>query len=319
MPQYAGDMALIMQHANLTPQTPVVYAPALPVLVQQKELGTFEIQQEKFLNWIGKTKSAFVSNTGGGKASENYLIATDWHIPYHNEEKMAQMVEEFLAEFGSGNLVIGGDFLDGYSMNSYGQSKVAPFSEEIAAGRVVLEWLASKFDNIILIDDNHVDGRFRRILEKKIPADLHFLIQNPYDFLISGLPNVTHARKTYKNGIEIGWFVQIGDCIVAHAETHSAVPMKPVAALSDWIDNWNFELGLGQIRCVMEAHVHKLGMYYLPGRNRLIIETGSLVSPEGVGYSMGADLKYKPATNGCVWMVQENGVTNFNKTRVVSL
>lgn len=283
------------------------------------DLGEYDSQLVQFFDWIGKTQNAYKPNDGT-QTTENYLVATDWHIPWHNKEKVGKAVLDFIAKFGKGSLIIGGDFIDGYELNSYSVTKGTTLKEEMAAARLMLEWLSSVFETIVLIDDNHMTGRWRRMIAKQLSPSVQEMFAgiDPYTIMIKDLPNVRLARKTYKNGAKIGWFHVVGDCLIAHAETHSAVAMKPVMNVMAYFDHARKRLGIPEIRCYMEAHVHKLGgPYFVPGRDIAVYETGCLAAEEAVDYGWDASLKYKPIENGVVHLVQHDGVTDHNETRVV--
>lgn len=289
-----------------------------------KPKSPYDKKVDLFKQFIGWKEPAFEVKTDGDLDAENkaWLVATDWHIPYHDEVKMKKCIADFKEvhkDYKFHGLVIGGDYMDGYHLNSYGiDDRPSMFKDELTAGKIVLEWLSSLFDEIIVLDDNHIDGRYRKAM-LKVDVQLHFLSQHPYDYLVEGIPNTRRATETYKNGVPLGWFTVVGDAFIGHAETHGAQPMKPSCNLSAWVDNWEHDLGLGKIRVVMEAHVHKGGEYVLPGKDRKLIETGCLVSGKGVSYSMQADIKYKPVVNGCVYLIQKNGRTDFNKTRFIHI
>lgn len=255
--------------------------------------------------------------------SAAWLVAGDWHIPYVDKTKMHKMVNDFIMEnqhIGLHGLVINGDFLDGYALNSFGKDDRAErFQDEVSEGRIILNWLSSVFDEIIVVDDNHVTSRFKKLLEGKIDPQLHFLIQDPYDMLTHGFGNVRRSNKTYLNGEEIGWFTQVGDAILCHAEVHSSAPLKAVHYMAEWFTTWQKELGLSDFKCVVQSHVHKGGEYWIPGKDIKVLEAGCLVTARGVKYSMKADAKYKPPVNGAVHLIQHNGVTDLNKTKFVKL
>jgi hypothetical protein len=278
--------------------------------------NTYDEDSKKFFAWLGKTRSQFRPKPGGVK-TENTLVMTDVHIPYEDSGKVVRACEEFLAEHGSGSLVLGGDLLDGYSLNSYGKFKESSLKQEMARGREYLEYFSSIFEHVYLIDDNHLHGRWQRWVAKNVAPDMQHLLMHPYDVIVRDLPNVEHVSRTYANGAKLGWFLVLGDAMICHAETHSGIPMRPVNKVSDWVDTWGKTLGLPEIRCCLLAHVHKIGSYILPGKDRLIMETGCMVSWEGVSYSMGPECKYKPIVQGVIHLIQENGRTDFNRTKFV--
>ena len=184
---------------------------------------------------------------------------------------------------------------------------------------MVLEFLAENFEEVIVMDDNHIHSRWLRHIAKALTPDLHFLLTHPYDYLVSGLPNVKRASQTTTNKFaeEIGWFYQLGDAVFTHAELSSAVEFRTARKAQEYLKKWAPIFGMGPIRFVAQAHNHKLGIYH--DYDSAIAFTGCMLSLDAVRYSMAATATGSPPIAGYLVLVQENGVTDLVDTRVVRM
>lgn len=311
---------LITKHVTL-PELRSIYRDAAGDVAIGKTVvapGDYDDDVKAFFDFIGKTKDAFEPHEKKEFGDKQIsIIVTDWHVPYHDKEKVDKIVERWAGK--ADRLIIGGDYLNGSQLSTYPKTVVEDFRKECTEGRILLEYLASKFPEVVLLDDNHVHSRWQRYVSKVLTPDLHFLTIHPYDFLTAGIPNVVRAKAThtFEHKDELGWFYVIGDAVIAHAESHSAVEMRPARKVEEFVRKWGPIFGLPQIRFVAQAHNHKLGMYH--DLDSAVAMTGCIVSLEGLTYSMGPELKGSPPIHGYVVLVQENGRTNLEETNVVRL
>lgn len=281
--------------------------------------GGYNDSVQAFFDFIGKTNDAIAGNVKV-KQDDNVItiVITDVHVPYHDMEKIEKVVKRWSGV--AHRLVIGGDFLNGTQLSSHPKTIVEDFKKECTEGRVLLEYLASKFPEVVLLDDNHVHSRWGRYISKVLTPDLHFLTIHPYDFLTAGIPNVVRAKAThsFEHRDEIGWFYVFGDAVIAHAEVSSAVDMKPARKVEEFVRKWRPVLELPEIRFVMQAHCHRLGIVH--ETDSAVAMTGCMVTLEGLTYSMSAELKGHPPTHGYVVVVQDkNGKTILEECQVVKL
>lgn len=276
----------------------------------------FDDDLAAFYKWLGKSRS-IERQKEKVKSDSNItrtLVVSDVHIPYHNQELLRRAVD---AEKGKSNaLVILGDFLNGTSLSDHAKLSVEDFREEMKQGRMQLELLSAEFDEVWITDDNHVHSRAERMLGFKIPPDLHFLFNHPYDLLCAGLPNVrrsselTALRTKYHK--EFGWLHILGeDCVMAHGEV-SGMDFAAVRKVQKFANNWKRHLGIKEVRCVVEAHTHQTGQYH--DDDCLLMYSGCLVDLEGITYSMSAKACGGPPRNGYCVIVQENGRTNLEES-----
>jgi hypothetical protein len=274
-----------------------------------------------FFQYIGKKSDVFEKkqkpNLGRKQVS---IIATDWHVPYHDKEKVKRLVDEWGSKGKKADrLIIGGDFLNGDKLSIHVKMVHEDFKKEMTEGRLLLEYLASEFPEVVLVDDNHVHSRWQKLLGTVLSPDLHFLTVHPYDYLTAGLENVVRAGNTIPSelGKEFGWLYNIGDAVIAHSEVSSSQEMKSVRATQAFVNKWRPVLNIPEIKFVAQSHVHKLAMYH--DYDSAVALTGCMVSLEGLKYSMGAKAAGGPPIHGYIVLVQEDGKTNLEETKVVRL
>jgi hypothetical protein len=289
------------------------------------EQREYEQKVKDFKNWMGEKDLPFTpKNPLEPDAEEKaWLVTGDQHIPYHNKPILNQIIQDFLQKHKHikfKGLVLNGDLMDGYHMNSYGRDdKHKDLKQELVEARIFLSYVSSLFDEIIVVDDNHIQGRQDRYREQQLDYQLSFTMRDINDMLVEGFPNVKRAKKIYANGEELGWFTKIGDdAIAGHYEVSASGPLGAAMKFSDWVDNWSDELGLGKINLIIEAHVHKGGEYIIPGSGRKIIEGGCVVSPAAIRYAMKPNAKgSKPPVLGATYVVQKNGKSVINECKFV--
>jgi len=91
--------------------------------------------------------------------SGNWAVASDLHVPYH-DEKMVLSLVEISQQNNIKNLIIAGDLLDFSSISSF-ISKAVDLNDEIDAAQAVLSFLFQYFEKIVLIPGNH-EFRFNK-------------------------------------------------------------------------------------------------------------------------------------------------------------
>lgn len=97
------------------------------------------------------------------------LVFNDVHIPYHDPENLALLVD-IAVDIDVDRVVIAGDLLDFYNVNSYGKHPDVEtvLEEEISAGREFLELLRERLPTaeIVFLFGNHEDRLDRYIVDK---------------------------------------------------------------------------------------------------------------------------------------------------------
>ena len=221
----------------------------------------------------------------------------DMHIPFEVEDQ----VQEAVNMGATADICVASEISDFYSISRFNKNFSIPLEVEIDKIIRLYEFLSSKFPYVFVIQANH-DNRVGRQFTDLPPA-LALLVKtsNMLKYLARPFANIAVVDQ---------WYIQINDTIFAHAEAFSSVDMKVGVKVRDWMRDWTEALDLQPFRCIVQGHVHQLGVTYRNGTK--IIESGCLCyQPD---YSVER-LYARPQVNGFVEVVQDHGRTNFELTR----
>jgi hypothetical protein len=221
----------------------------------------------------------------------------DLHIPFEVEDQ----VQEAINMSATADICVASEISDFYSISRFNKNFSIPLEVEIDKIIRLYEFLSSKFPYVFVIQANH-DNRVGKQFTDLPPA-LALLIKtsNMLRYLARPFANIAVVDQ---------WYIQINDTIFAHAEAFSSVDMKVGVKVRDWMRDWTEALDLQPFRCIVQGHVHQLGVTYRNGTK--IIESGCLCyQPD---YSVER-LYARPQVNGFVEVVQDHGRTNFELTR----
>ena len=225
------------------------------------------------------------------------LCLGDLHIPFEVEEQIQQAVNMS----ATADICIASEISDFYSISRFNKNFSIPLEVEIDKIIRLYEFLALKFSYVFVIQANH-DIRVGKQFTD-LPQALALLVKtnNMLKFLARPFSNIAVTDQ---------WFLEINDTIVSHADAFSSVDMKVGVKVRDWMRDWTEALDLQPFRCIVQGHVHQLGVTYRNGTK--IIESGCLCyQPD---YSVER-LYARPQVNGFVSIVQDHGRTNFELSR----
>ena len=275
----------------------------------------FEAAYEEFNRYIGYAPHEFEIPKSLEAQRRRYLVLSDLHIPFHNKEALASIVQSHPEMDG---VILAGDFLDCYSLSRFLKERDAPLQDELAQGKAVLTTLAERYPKVWAIGGNH-ERRSLNFFAQRLPAELLFLVSyNLLEYITHNLPNVEIVKNEHKD-VTTEHFFELGDCVIAHAETTSKVPLKHVQGFEEWLRKWRYALEQKSWRAIMQAHSHQGGQFYAHGGEILWMELGSLVTLKGMDYALRGDVKYSPPTLGYGLLVQDEGRTDFGETRFIPL
>ena len=253
-----------------------------------------------------------------GKNGVNKILTiSDLHIPFHDKEMIAKIFED---EKDCNILVIAGDLMNGDAMSDHLKVVHNDFREELAQTAAFLEHASKRFEKVYILDGNHDQDRYVRLLAKIPRADIAswFLDNlNPLTQVKSKLPNVFRASETHdtKFADKIGHTLVLGDCLWSHL-TVSGKDGVSVRAVRSWYEKWREFFGWN-CRVFQQGHTHQLSINY--DYNSAVIQTGCLVKMEGLEYSLASHGRSSPPCYGYTVIEQTNGVTNLNNIRVKKL
>jgi DNA repair exonuclease SbcCD nuclease subunit len=209
--------------------------------------------------------------------------------------------------------VLAGDLLDLNQITRFAKQSISNPIDEYMVALELLATIKQTFRQVWLIHGNH-DSRPSKWIQKHSPG-LFFLFKDILAALAAGIEYAPSGQRTgqrdfgnvfYRSGVS-GWWVRIGDAVVAHPETFRKARLKTADLAFDY-----FAAHQDGVRAAIIGHTHFCGLYRDP--ERLTIECGCLYT-EPMDYTMGGRLNYvKPHCPGYAVLYQEDGVTDVERT-----
>jgi predicted phosphodiesterase len=230
-------------------------------------------------------------------------IISDLHIPFFDADIINEFIK-FIKNQKIEIIVIAGDLVNFDAFSRYLHlDGVISADKEILLAKKVIEKFVELEKQIIYLKANH-----ELRLEK-------FLIRNLGNSISEQLLNLGLSFENffrYKNlDVIDNWWIQIGDCIIAHPEVNSIVRGRPV----DWTIEY-FETRVKDFNCVIIGHTHKQSKIFRKGK--LGIEIGSACKT--LDYTTDSKFSaYRTETQYKGFGIAElnKGKINFNNTDFV--
>lgn len=232
------------------------------------------------------------------------FVVSDVHIPFFDDIAVELFFND-VKKFKPKLIVIAGDLVNFDAFSKYQCLNSEKADKEIEKAKIFCENLLKYCKDIIYIANNHeqrLEKLFIRLLGEEKAKQVFDL-----GFTFSKL-------LTYKNlKILSNWFLQIGDCIIAHPEVQSMVRARPV----DWTIEY-FEGRIKDFRCVLIGHTHKQSKIFR--KKKLGIEIGSLAKIQDYVVSSRFN-GYRVETQylGYAQLYLVEGRTDINKTNFITL
>jgi len=234
------------------------------------------------------------------------LVMSCWHIPFH----IRDLIELAVLENPQASiLVLAGDLLDCFAISKWPKVHLSgvALKKEYEEALDILEWLAPKFEKIILLKGNHED-RWSSYIADRVHKEARFLVNTEVlQRLADGevmdetgrvvdkveLPNVEYIDAS---GID-AWWVRLGDAIVCHSTKSSSVPGKGLATLIDDFTGYAVNFNV-----LVWSHSHMQAT--IPYRGKVGFETGCMCAD--MLYARDAKMKYnRPAHVGYTLLSQD--------------
>lgn len=180
--------------------------------------------------------------------AKKYTVFADTHIPFEDTELINKAIK-----YSKGDvLIIAGDLIDGYSASYYPKDKPVTFNEEVEKCQEYMYKLSKRFDKVYICLGNH-DYRIIKQLETLPFGIVSYVKQN----VMKGFVDAIKVRPN----IIVGswWLMFINDIAVAHADTYSKMPLRPLLALQDYIAKIHPDIYY-KLNAILQGHTHHLGL-----------------------------------------------------------
>lgn len=279
--------------------------------------SAFEEAWRQWQKAIGMAKDHYKPPTRRSAiGTKKYVVLPDLHAPFHEADMLATLFHD---EADADCIVGIGDLGDSYALSRFEQYETMPYRDEWASVNLVMQEMASRFPEVLLILGNH-DVRLERQLRTRLTKDMVDAISFmtggvlcPITAMAKRYPNVTIANHTTPSGHDVGWFTSIGDAWFGHPEKFSRVPGSVLRSVEEWLDDNKDHFGLDSYRMIVVGHTHQMAV--LPWRsNTLLVECGCLCKTQG--YMTSARIGGRPQRRGYVTFVQHHGKTDLNSVKL---
>ena len=269
----------------------------------------------KLAEYVGKPDVKPAKFKVLNKLAKKYLVISDTHSPFHNKQKIAEVLD---LHQDADEIIIDGDLTDQYSVSRFSKRMDISFKEEMAETMALIDYIAARFPKVTIVEGNHCE-RVRKHLEKRVEPELMFLCRyNIIELMCNPHSNITVVKDRYEfpdgNGEAlVNYFTVLGkDCVIGHFEKSSKMPVKAVLDSYTWLESWSKHFKIGPIRLFLQGHTHRLSKYPIGDGSVVLGETGNLCQVQE--YSVSPKAVYTPHLNGYWIVYQTDGVTDLNKS-----
>ena len=188
---------------------------------------------------LNKIKERYKNFTG------KIVIISDLHIPFVDIDVFNYFFDFVKNDRDIKLLVIAGDFVNFDKFSRFLHlNEVIDADREIKIAKSYIDKIISLGKHIIYLKANH-EKRLEKFLFRNLSNDV------AEDLIKLGLSLENFFRYEELEIID-NWFLQIGDCIIAHPEVQSLVRGRA----TDWVIEY-FETRIQDFNCVILGHTHK--------------------------------------------------------------
>jgi predicted phosphodiesterase len=310
-----ADMGIIEKREPGNMRAPSVGEIAHDEALSQKTKSFYDKHLEDYETLLGAASKRRSYKPRSLRGRTETVVLSDTHIP---DERMDFLTEIALRHKGAA-CVLAGDIND---FERFGRFDLKDWTApdlhgSLARTDVVLGFLTDHFTHVDVLWGNH-DLRLPRKAAKQLGPDYYFVCQQ---FLMNAYAvrhgvKVVQQKITKDNGRELPpmyFYQQIGDCLIGHVEAAGAPVGKGVELAHDFFFSRSAFLGLDPFKVVLQAHTHKQCYFRHKLTGAHLFEIGCCCDEQA--YSMSQP-KYGPVQQGYFHLVQYDGVTDINESRL---
>ena len=290
-------------------------------LVDEPKPVSSEYEQawHEWQRFIGQAKDRYAgpSKRPVRIGRQKILIASDFHGAFMAKEAVAAM----FAKDGDADLAIfAGDTLDFYAISRFLKYEHIPIESEAAAVTLLFEQASQTFPRVIVVEGNHDKPSFEKQLLDRLPQEMVNVVRylaggdlSLVSAIAKRFPNIEIAKHDVPGTHPVGWFTQVNDLVVTHAEKFSRVPGSTLRGIEEWLSDFERTLDLKPWRVVVQAHTHQLGIFPWHA-DRMLVESGCMCQTHA--YQVGAKIGGRPQRRGWIVLEQIDGRTDMNSIRM---
>lgn len=246
------------------------------------------------------------------------IVYADLHEQYTDEVLM----EDSLIHKDAGTAIVAGDLSDFYSKSRFRKTKNVNYQIEILETFKRLEWLATHYKKVKLLQGNH-DNRPEKKIQELFSAvgEIDLRAINTEKSLLARLVAyfdnielVYTKAKNHNYDIDMTHIYQEGDAIITHGELSMKQSSSLMERISNYLHSWSTVLELKPYRAILQGHNHRGYKSIEGGELWMLIPCGMETVSIGGEYIFSPKMIGKPPVKGYAILYQENGVTDFNRT-----
>jgi hypothetical protein len=287
---------------------------------QPQQVDFFEQHLRTYETLIGAApKEGTRPTRKQARLREETVVISDLHVPDEREDLIAEVIRRHRGA----RLVIAGDLDDFEMLSRYDHNdwNAPTLQDSLARRDALIDTLRENFSEVEIMLGNH-DLRLPRRAAKALGPDYAWISQQ---FLMWAYER-RHGIKVITNEVRkqsgrlvpyLHYYHQIGDCVIGHVECAGRPVGKGVERAHDFFLQWKGILGLNDFRVVLQAHTHKQAFFRHPDTRYFCYEIGAMCDIPS--YSLTGRQNYGPPQVGYYHLVQYNGVTDVNESRLISL
>lgn len=225
------------------------------------------------------------------------------------------------------HIMIGGDLLDSSEVSAHGLSvgeQRTHFRLEMRICRAFVATLKANTQAHIKIFRGNHDDWWHRKISTLIEEQLLFLVQDPLEMIIYGMPDVelisqplfakTPDGMTFPMG-DMRHMAIVGDAFLSHANFTGKNPGMAVRKLYEWVQEWRKLMQWPDFGMYVQFHGHKIHYSSEQGGYVQLIEPGMGGTPCPEHYKVGYQAKWTPGATGALYFEQGEYETGWKTIR----
>jgi len=216
------------------------------------------------------------------------------------------------------HIFIGGDLLNSEQVSTHPlalDEKRVKLQTEMRIDRAYIAALHTHTNAHIDIFYGNHDHRFHRLVSELLGEGLMFLVRDPLEMIIQGIPNVRIIKqpmyaKTPDGTIfpmgDMRYMAIVGDALLSHANFTGKNPGMAVRKLYGWVQEWRKLMQWPDFSTYVQFHGHKIHYSAEQGGYVQLVEPGMGGTQVHESYKLNYDAKWTAGTTGCVYFEQGN-------------
>ena len=186
----------------------------------------------------------------------------DIHEPYHDTKAI-----EWACDKGGDcdTVVLMGDTANLDSVSRFTKTSNVPIDYEYNVLVDLFDFFSKNFRRVVVLRANH-ENRLPNLIRSLLPPPVVEVMQR-----MGHIDLISFLALQYKNVYAVNEWCRLGDIYFSHKEVFSTIAMRSVSIVDDY-----FQLHYEDVRPAVVAHAHTHHFGFIPHKERMLIETGTM-------------------------------------------